>query len=258
MFTANIKRNICLLLSLNIALFSCGCRDNRGISACDADITGTSESDAYVTADTVDGSVPEQWLAVYTTEEALNNYDEILNCDYSDDEIADVILALVNRNVLFMATIMGKAFEIQWDNPTAAIGSEAIIYPVESVIFSDLSSIYDFADNTYSSAVVEKYLLDVNGNGSLFAVDGDNRLCVNTDNISNWSSDPFFETSYIEITSVCDDCCGFIWHFPDVERLNEPQEGMEYFYYEMPFTTTYNGGNWLLDNVIFNNWDILS
>ena len=264
MFSSSIKRYTYIFFFFVVTFLLNGCVNNTsGPQISNGSITSQSTElelqDNSSTVDdndnsafTSDNIVPKEWLTIYTTSEALNSSDEIIKCDYSDADIADVIVSLVNKNVLFFATIKGEAFEIQWDNPITSGDSKTVIYPIKSSIFTDIENVYALADSTYNISVIEKYLTDSKDNGNLFYEDENNQLCVNPDNLSNWSSDPFYTETYIEITDVTDNRCSFIWHYPDLEGLNKP-EGLQYYYYEKQYTATYSNGIWTLDSLIFDN-----
>ena len=255
MFTVSIKKYIYIFFLFALSFILCGCGDGASgsrISSIDTEqqsseiVDNANDSDSFS-----DDAIPKNWLAIYTTSEASERFDEIIGYEHSDD-IADVIVSLVNKNVLFFAMIKGELFEIQWDNP---IEIENIrVYPVESSIFTNAEAIYEFADITYYTSVVENYLTNAKkGNGKLFYSGENGQLCANTENFSNWSSDPFFSRTYIEITEVTDEYCTFVWHYPDIEGLNAPPEGLKYFYYEKQYTAKCNDGVWKLDMVIFDN-----
>lgn len=63
---------------------------------------------------------------------------------------------------------------------------------------------------------------------------------------------PFLARSYVEITEKTDNKCTFIWHYPDVEGLNLPEDGYEFHYYEKTYTAEYIDGSWKLNKIIMN------
>ncbi len=198
-----------------------------------------------------DDLVPKEWLSVYTTAEALSDFDEIISSD-SPDDISAELLSLVNKNVIFFATMRGKTFEIDWDNPNEGEGAEADLYPIKSEYFSDLKSIENLSYDTYSADIAKELLYGTEENPRVLFTEKNDGLYVDPNCISNWSSDPFDMRSYIEITDTTDEGVSFIWHYPDYEGLNEPDK-YHYFYYENCNTAIYENGELRLTEPLLNN-----
>ncbi len=270
MTMSNIKSCICLLTLFAIGL-SCGCGNansdsqvpnldptsnseeinNNIFSQSHEDLPETGENDD-ITDLTYgdDDSVPEDWLAVYTSTEAFAHFDEIANTDRSDD-LLEEILSLVNKNVLVFSTMLGETFEIDRENPIEAENSETVVYPIKSQYFTDFESIRNLVFDTYALSIAKELLYGTEKRPyALFDVIN-GRMYVNPNALSNWNRNPFSVRSYIEITDKSDDCCEFVWHYPDIEGLNDPKE-FKYFYFEKQYTSTYSDGKWVLNNVIID------
>lgn len=217
--------------------------------------TTTTEASATTTGNTTyndDDLVPKEWLSVYTTAEALEHFDEIANADFSDDDISAEILSLVHKNVLFFTTMRGKTFEIDWDNPNEGEGAEADLYPIKSEYFSEIESIEILAYDTYTADIAEELLLGTEEDPRVLFTEKNGEMYIDPNCLSNWSSEPFYMRSYIEITDTTDESVSFIWHYPDFEGLNEPDK-YNYFYYENSYTATYENGELRLAELLIND-----
>lgn len=49
-----------------------------------------------------DKIVPAEWITVYSFAETAKNFDEIVSSDDSNMDTADAIIALANKNVIFV------------------------------------------------------------------------------------------------------------------------------------------------------------
>ena len=198
-----------------------------------------------------DDTVPEEWIPICTAAEALRRFDEIAYADTSATDTLNAVCSLVNRNVLLFETRLGHTFDIDWSESYTPEKPEAAFHPITLHYFSDLDSISKLVYSTYNSAVADEFLFGENKTRPLFAEDN-GRYYVNVNALSNWSCDPFLARSYIEITEISDDCCNFIWHYPDREELNEPDK-YKYFYFDKEYTASFVDGAWVLDSIILNN-----
>lgn len=264
MFMVNIKKIICI--SLAAALLLCGCSENNNPteesstqSSSEASETTTkapeTSTEAPVTTpdDAIysdDDVVPESWHRVYTSAEALERFDEIAYGSHGD--ISAEILSLMNRNVLcfLIRTAKGEIYQIDREHPAQKENSltPTEVYPVISEYLSGLETVNDLVANTYVQDVADEVF-----NKSGLFTEQDGTLYIDANVISNWTSNPFFAGSYIEITDTSDDKCEFIWHYPDLERLNPPLDGLHYYYFERQCSASFKDGVWLLDDYIINN-----
>lgn len=204
-----------------------------------------------------DEVVPDEWLRVDSRAVALTRVNENIDADTSGDP-ESAIPALMNKNLLFFEMIYeANAEEIikfDWNEPYYSDGFEEPIYPVTSEYFPDVQSIYDFAYDVYKPSAVEWLFFGTDGNPQLF-VEENGISYLNVSKLPNWSDDPFYARSYIEITDKTDNKCTFIWHYADREMLNPPESGYEYYYFDKTYIAEYIDGSWKLNRIIFNNED---
>ncbi len=281
---ANIKKSVCTF-ALSATVLLCSCENiNSEPPDSTADVTRESEEtdENYLSATSDTGysanpacengnpvteydshtfvpekwnddiSVPKEWIPIYTTEEALAHFNEIVVSDCLGDSVSNIVLSLVNKNVLFFETLYGKTFEIDWDTPRKAEDFGTVLYPITTPYFTTLDSIYELAFSTYNSSVAEQLLFGTNEEPRVLFTEIDGCLYVNPDYLSKWTHDPFYPRSYVEITDESEDHINFILHYPDYEGLNEPNE-YQYFYYNYNYTATYNDGTWLLNSLVLDN-----
>lgn len=157
-------------------------------------------------------------------------------------------------------TDWGVSYETDWDNPITYGEDEITLYPASSVFFRDIKSIYDLADSIYERPIDRIYTYDSSANtlyrvypdeSRLFFAEIDGKMYVNPDCIEKREgSEPFIQTSYIEIAEQSEDKCSLIWHYPDVDGLREPDKYIYYYYYEKNYTAVYSEGTWRLNEVI--------
>ena len=90
-------------------------------------------------------------------------------------------------------------------------------------------------------------------NGEPCFVEENGRLYLNVYGTFSRDYKAFRARSYIEITEKSEDKCTFVWHFPDVEKLNVPEEkGFEFFYFDQTYTAEYKDGHWMLNEIILD------
>lgn len=198
-----------------------------------------------------DELVPSEWLRVKTTSEVEEKIDEIIKSDTSAKAPESALPALMNKNVLCFDMFYGSLLPVDWNAPYNSSNFENPVYPLKSEYFSNLQSIFDQVYDTYSSSAAEELLHGLNGEPCLTEITG--KVYINTTVFPNWSSDPFVARSYVEIKEKTDNKCTFIWHYPDIEMLNLPQNGYEFFYYEKNYAAEYIDGSWKLSSVVFND-----
>lgn len=156
-------------------------------------------------------------------------------------------------------TESSHTFEEDSDNPITYGEEEITLYPATSLFFPDVKSIYDLAYSIYDHSVEDIYIYDpstasfyLSGTEKprLFFMEIDGQMYVNPDCLNKKGGpESFVQTSYIEITDQSEDRCSFIWHYPDVEGLNEPDQYYTFFY-EKEYTAVYNDRAWRLTEVI--------
>ncbi len=198
-----------------------------------------------------DDTVPESWIPIYTASEALRNFDELVNGDTSGGDISDIITLLVNRHVIIVETDFANTYDINWEEEYAPQGSENVFYPITLKYFPDIDSITRLVYGTYNATLAHDFLYWEDDSRPMF-LERNGQPYVNIRALSNWSMDPFAVRSYIEIMETSDDRCTFIWHYPDIEGLNEPTE-YKYHYFESKYSASFVDGAWVLNTFILNN-----
>lgn len=289
MFTVNFKTRLGISVILASMLLS-GCKagnassqsESAGASSARAEESSTVPAESSVASSTQpveSGSLPEEdppyseppdlfpagrvypddelfpseWLRVASRAESAEKIDEILRSDTSGKDPESAIAVLMDRNLLFYNLFFSglKLFEVDWDSPYNSPDFKNPIYPITSEYFSDVQSIYDLAYDTYEHSAAEDLLYGLNGEPRL--TDKNGRMYINNTQFPNLSSPAFVAQSYIEITEKTKNKCTFIWHYPDVEMLNPPKSGYEFFYFEKTYTAKYIDGSWKLSAVVFDN-----
>lgn len=205
-----------------------------------------------------DELVPSEWIRVDSRAEVMEKVDEIIKSDTSakDPEIA--LPALMNKGVLFFLIFYGtrSLLDINWDAPHNSADFEKPIYPFTTEYFHDVQSIYDFAYQPYERSFVEEhFLLGTVDSPKKPFVEENGQMYINTSSFPTagfGGPGPFLARSYVEITEKTDNKCTFIWHYPDVEGLNLPEDGYEFHYYEKTYTAKYIDGSWKLNKIIMN------
>ncbi len=204
-----------------------------------------------------DKIVPAEWLPVYSIAEAAEKFDEIVSSDVSKMDTADAVIALANKNVIFLNTFCGSNhfWNADLDHPYYSENYKNPYYPDKPVYplllspeyYTDIQEIYDLGSETYTEDELNDF----------YAPKGvELRKCFMKENGASyvdvwatpiWNYAPFIRRTYIEIVSETEDKCSFIWYVPDWAMLNEPEEGYEYFYYSHHFDAVYENGSWKLD-----------
>lgn len=203
-----------------------------------------------------DERVPSDWLPVMSLAECNNNISEIINSDTSDKDRESSIAALVNKSALCYELFYGVSrdlFNIDWDSPYDHPDFENPVYPFTSEYFSDIETVYELLYSTYERSVAERILYGRSANKEPIYAEKDGRMYINGESVPIWSSNPFISRSYVKITEKTDDICTFIWRYPDIEYLNYPPAGFEFYYFEKTYTAEYTEGSWKLTKVVFNN-----
>ena len=204
-----------------------------------------------------DELVPSDWLRVDSRAEALTRVNDIITANTSGEDTESAVLALMNKNLLFYEIFYvgnGEVFTLDRETPYYYDDLEDPVYPVTSEYFTDVQSIYDLAYDTYKTSVAEEFLFGTYDRPRRLFAEENGIMYLNITALPIWwSIDPFIARSYLEITDKTDNKCTFIWHYPDIEMLNSPQNGYEYFYLKKTCTAEYIDGSWKLDRIIFNN-----
>lgn len=205
-----------------------------------------------------DELVPSEWICVESIADVMEKVDEIIKSDTSakDPEIA--LPALMNKGVLFFLIFYGtrSLLDINWDAPYNSADFEKPIYPFTTEYFHDVQSIYDFAYQPYERSFVEEhFLLGTVDSPKKPFVEENGQMYINTGSFPTagfGGPGPFLARSYVEITEKTDNKCTFIWHYPDVEELNPPKDGYEFFYFKKTYTAEYIDGSWKLNKMVIN------
>lgn len=210
-----------------------------------------------------DSIVPAEWIPVYSFAEAAKNFDEIVSADVSKMDTANAIIALANKNVIFMNSFWSDYFwTIDYDHPYYSENYKNPNYPdkpiypllLSSEYYTDIQEIYDLGSETYTeNALNDFYTPGVGISGEEIS-----RKCFIKENgvfyvdlwaMPIWDFAPFKCRTYIEIVSETENKCSFIWYIPDWEMLNEPEEGYEFLYYRCKGEAVYENGSWKLNDV---------
>ncbi|MCM1164627.1 MAG: IseA DL-endopeptidase inhibitor family protein [Lachnospiraceae bacterium] len=202
-----------------------------------------------------DELVPSGWLPVGSCAEVEKNAREVLTADFSSKDPESALPALMNRHVFFymLSEFAARALvDIDFSAPYSSPDFESPVYPMTSEYISDVQSIYDLAYGTYESSLAEKRLHGLNGEPLYAEIDGQMYVNYAAFPAGAGGASTFIARSYVEITEKTDNKCTFIWHYPDVERLNPPEEGYEFHYYERSYTAEYIEGSWKLNEVVSN------
>ena len=237
--------------------------DNSDIVTTAAD-SGEIVTTPAVTTEKIYEPIPDEWIRIEDVRYALTHFNTIMNTDNSKGDIRDIISSLVHKNILYYYTLSGETYERDWENLINYGDDESFLCAVKSVYFPDVKSIYELASSIYDVSTNKACSYDPSANTlywpwalpqtdkyRLFFTEIDGQMYVNKDcGINRGGPYPFTGTSYIEITEQTEDMCKLTWHYPDVERLNEPDKYVDYYYYEGHFTAEYIDGAWKLDRIL--------
>ena len=206
-----------------------------------------------------DKIVPSEWIPVYSFAEAAKNFDKVVSADVSNMNTADAIIALANKNIIFVDSFVSYLFwDADMDHPYYSENyknpyyPDKPIYPMSLEYFTDIQEIYDLGAETYTEEKLKKWYTPTNP----FMKEND-AFYVDVWGFPIWNFAPFMYRTYIEIISETEDKCSFIWHRPDWEKLNEPKEGYEYFYYNCNCEAVYENGSWKLSKVYVEGYSLI-
>ncbi len=212
-----------------------------------------------------DEIVPAEWLPVCYFLDAVQNFDDIVSADVSKMDTADAIIALANKNVIFMNTFVSDIFcNADIDHPYYSENyknpnyPDKPIYPITLNYFTDIQEIYDLGSETYTDNALEDF----------YASGGKvSRRCFMKENGVSyidlwatpiWDSRPFEVRTYIEILEETENKCSFIWHVPnwtiyalspELAASKPRTAGYYYFYYNYHTEAEYINGSWKLTEV---------
>lgn len=221
-----------------------------------------------------DKIVPAEWMPVYSFAEAAKHFNEIVSSDVSNMNTADAIIALANKNVVFVDSFQSHFWDVDMDhpyyseiytNPYASENpnySDRPIYPIllSSEYYTDIQEIYDLGSETYIDNALNNEI-----DGFYYDRGKVRKAFMKEDGVSYvdlwvlpiWGIFPFSHRTYIEIVSETEDKCSFIWHVSDWEMLNEPEEGYEFFYYHCNCEAVRENGSWKLSDVYIEMFSLL-
>lgn len=199
-----------------------------------------------------DKLVPDEWLRVDSAAEFTERIAEAMVSDTTVKDPEEAVKALLDRNLFFICLFLGDGmFEVDWDSPYDSPDFEKPIYPITSKYFSDIQSINDLAYDTYKYSVAEEFLHAIGGEPLFTEING--QMYVNITRFGAIGGPaPFTARSYIEIFEKTENKCAFVWHYPDVEMLNPPESGYEFYYYEQTYIAEYIDGSWKLNEFVKN------
>ncbi|MBD5082276.1 MAG: hypothetical protein HDT44_11020 [Ruminococcaceae bacterium] len=223
-----------------------------------------------------DSIVPDKWIPVYSFAEAAQNFHEIVSADVSNMKAADAVIALANKNVIFLASQWEDYFwSADRDNPNYSDTyknpyaddnpgnyDNVPLYPVilSPEYYTDIQEIFDLGAEIYTDdALNDKnhgYYYHL-GKSRIKFVKEDGTFYVDLWLMPTWNFLPFRLRTYIEIVSESEDKCSFIWHTPNWEMLGEPpEEGWEFNYYSCPAEAVYEDGSWRLSEVYVEGYSL--
>lgn len=207
----------------------------------------------------VDGyTIPSNWTAVMTSDEAFEHFDEVIGETQhgKGKSIDEIIKTLLNRNVIAFEILYGRdpAYEFDDDiDPSSA--NNPNVHPIRSDYFNCLDDIINIMNGTYTETLAEERLNGSNGERKLF-LEEDGKLFVDYDSMYYWSSDPFQSKTYIEILDSSESECIFVWHYIAWERWDYEDNDTTEFYphhMQMTFRAVTENGEWRLTSIIFDN-----
>lgn len=204
-----------------------------------------------------DELVPESWIPIDSLADGALKIDETVKADTSVKDPEKAIPALVDKNRLVLEMFF-MPFGSDWFN--ADLNSsydspdhDAPLYPVtfsgEDVF--DLKQLHDLVYSTYEQSAADDIWNWPNGEPCFVEENG--RLYLNAYGTFSRDYKAFRARSYIEITEKSEDKCTFVWHFPDIEKLDVPEaKGFEFSYFDQTYTAEYKDGHWMLNEMIFD------
>lgn len=207
-----------------------------------------------------DKIVPSEWIPVYSFAEAAKNFDKVVSADVSNMNTADAIIALANKNIIFVDSFVTYLF---WKaDPNQVYQPESggnPLYPIISLnYYTDMQEIYNLGAETYVEKAFKEWYTPKNPYAPANPFIEENGVFyVDEIGLPLWNFAPFMYRTYIEIISETEDKCSFIWHRPDWEKLNEPKEGYEYFYYNCNCEAVYENGSWKLSKVYVEGYSLI-
>ena len=183
-------------------------------------------------------------------------------------DTADAVIALANKNVIFLATHHYEFWDSDVDHPyysetyknpyadeNPSMYANKPIYPIILLpeYYTNTQEIYDLGSEIY----IDSALNDEN-DGFYYDRGKPRKPFMKENGVSYvdvlvlpiWNFLPFRLRTYIEIVSETEDKCSFIWHTPNWEMLGEPpEEGWEFHYYSCPAEAVYEDGSWKLSDL---------
>lgn len=211
-----------------------------------------------------DNIVPAEWMPVYSFAEAAKHFDEIVSADVSKMDTADAIIALANKNVIFMNYFWIDCFwtadhdhpyySENYKNPYASdypvFASPLLPILLSSEYYTDIQEIYDLGSETYTENALNNFYTPMEGVSRKCFFKENGVSYVDVFHLPIWDFAPFKCRTYIEIVSETENKCSFIWYIPEWwERLNEPEEGYEFVYYKRKGEAVYENGSWKLSDI---------
>ena len=155
-----------------------------------------------------DKIVPSEWIPVYSFAEAVQNFDAIVSADVSGMNAADAIIALANKNVIFMNAFISDVFcELDKDHPYYSeiyknpnFPNEPI-YPIILNYFTDIQEIYDLGTETYTENAIEDFYTPKKGISRRCFMKENGVSYIDVWATPIWDYAPFMYRTYIEILS---------------------------------------------------------
>lgn len=213
-----------------------------------------------------DKIVPAEWIPVYSFAETAKNFDEIVSSDVSNMDTADAIIALANKNVIFVDSFAPHLFwDADTDHPYYSENyknpnyPDKPIYPLSfrsSEYFTDIQEIYDLGSETYIEDALNEFYTPKEGISRKCFMKENGVSYIDVWATPIWNFAPFMYRTYIEIVSETENKCSFIWYIPDWEMLNEPEEGYQYYYFNCNCEAVYENGSWKLSKVYVEGYSL--
>lgn len=207
----------------------------------------------------IDGYViPENWISVMTSEEALLKADELINSAAENTSCSDTILQLMNKNVLAFNTMQLNTFEfydslegIDYQN------NEETTVKANSEYFDSSAEIYKLFYETYTDKSAEElFYLDSSKTQPRFFNNDEGDIYLNVKGLGTWTHEPFSFRTYIEITNISNNLCKFTWHYIEYDFWDYEDNRTKELYphhKELPCYAVKENDQWQLGFMVYDN-----
>ena len=271
-----------MTITAALAFFACGCDQAQTtvdidlyeetttttVTAAATTTTATKEQETTITeteapAETTPNNwyvegyvVPDDWIAVMTSEEAFGHYDELTGETQEGKTVEEIVETLVNRNILVFEIFHANGWECK--NTNVSSYDKYPQQPITSDFFDSVEDLVELVNGTYTvSEAAELYRSDDGKPAAFFEQDGE--LYVDFSKMYNWSTQPFKWQTYLEFTDTDDSTCTFVWHYITWEywdyEYNDTSGICELYSHhnQMTFRAVKENNDWRLTSIILDN-----